>query len=104
MAQFQFHAWVRRNIAHVPCLHAVLSHNPELIADASIANGSPARIPWLATDSLEQRIPWWRDIKGKQPLDRRIQPVLLQRMHNPMFHWRAKGDTVWMLNQLLFWL
>ena len=84
--QFQPHARVTRNIANVPCLHAVFGHNPELIANSSVAHWSTPRFSGLATNSLKERIPWRCNAKRKQNLDRRIEKILLQQVNNPIFH------------------
>lgn len=70
VTQFQPYAWVRRNIADVTGLHAVLDHKPELIADPAVANWSAARLPGLATDHVKQRITWRRNTRSEEELNR----------------------------------
>jgi len=53
-AQLQSHSRVVRNNPDVSRLHAVLCHNPELIADACVAHWSAARLPRLATPGFEE--------------------------------------------------
>jgi hypothetical protein len=71
MTQFQPHAWVRHNVADVSCLHAVLCHDPKLIADACVTNWGPT-LSGLATDRLKQRISGRRDADCKEKLNRRV--------------------------------
>jgi hypothetical protein len=54
VAQFQPHVWVARNIADVPYFHAVLCHDPELPANASVAYWSAA---WLSDLSCNRSFP-----------------------------------------------
>src|SRR5207253_11025929 len=84
--QFQAHARVTHQVADVSCLHAMLRHDPELIADAPIAHWSTARLARLATQSFEKRISRRSETDSKQKFDRQIEKVFLQQMNNPMFH------------------
>src|ERR1700687_628719 len=92
--QFQPYAWVRRNIADISRLHAVLRHKPELIADPTVANWNPARLPALTSDGFEERIPWRRHADSEEQLNRRVEHVFLQRVNNLMFHFSATNTTM----------
>src|ERR1700730_6728729 len=63
--QLQPHARMTHHIADVSCFHAVLGHDPELIAGASVANRSTARLAGLPTNSFQERIPRERDTHSK---------------------------------------
>src|SRR6266849_2933888 len=86
MTQFQPYAWVRSNVADIACLHAMLRHKPELIADPAVAHRSAARLAGVAAGGFEQRISWRRDANRKEELNRRVEQVFLKRIHHPMLH------------------
>jgi hypothetical protein len=50
----------------------MLCHDPEVIADARVANWSAARLPGRATGGFRERIPRSRDADSEQKLDRRV--------------------------------
>src|SRR5439155_17793008 len=86
LTQFQPNAWIRLNITHVSCLHAMLRHDPELIVDAPIAHRGAPRLARLAPSGFQKRISRRRNADRKQNLDRRIEEIFLQQLNNPMFH------------------
>jgi len=98
--QFQSHSRMTHNIEDVSCLHAVLCHDPEPMADARVANRSAASLPGLATAGFEQRIPRRRDAYCKQQLNRRIEHVFLQRVNNLVFHFCYHGPSAVYANLL----
>ena len=64
----------------------MLSHQPELVSNTSIAHRRP---PWLARLSsfrFGQSISGQGQTNRKRELDRRIQKILLKRVDNKVFH------------------
>ena len=86
IAQFQAHARVASNIADVPGFTPMLGHKPELVADASVTHGGAARLAGLAAYSFKQRVPWGRQPKRKQELNRHVEQVFLDHVNNAVFH------------------
>jgi hypothetical protein len=79
LTQLQPHAWIRLNIAHVPCFDAVLCHYPELRTDASVADRSTPRLARFATDGFKKRISRRRETDCQQKFDRRrIEKISLE--------------------------
>ncbi len=72
VAQLQAHPGMMQEIADVSRAHAMLWHDPEVIADARVANWSAARLPGRATGGFRERIPRSRDADSEQKLDRRV--------------------------------
>src|SRR5258708_32154641 len=50
--QLHPHARILRNIANISGFRSVLGHDPKLIANASVADGSTPRLSCLATNGL----------------------------------------------------
>jgi hypothetical protein len=94
IAQFQPHTRVTRNIADVSRVRAVLCHDPELPANASVAYGSVAWLSGLATDCFQERIPRQRDTNSKRKLNWRVEQVFLKRVNNPMFHFLVLAEPL----------
>jgi hypothetical protein len=77
------------DVADISCLHAMLSNQPELVSDVSIAHRRP---PWLArlpSFCFEQRISGQRQTHRKRELDWRVQHVFLKRVGDSMLHSRS---------------
>ena len=94
VAEFQAHAWATRNIADVPGLSAMLSDQPELVANASITYGRAARLAGLATSGFEQRVARGRQANNKQELNRWIKQVFLDYMNNAVFQFFYSDSTI----------
>jgi hypothetical protein len=77
------------DVSDISCLHAMLSNQPELVSDVSIAHRRP---PWLArlpSFCFEQRISGQRQTHRKRELDWRVQHVFLKRVGDSMLHSRS---------------
>src|SRR5215469_16868043 len=77
------------DVTHVSSLHTMLSHQPELVCDTSIAD---RRLPWLArlpSFCFEQGISGQGQPNHERELDRRVQNVFLKCVDNAVFHFES---------------
>jgi hypothetical protein len=75
--QVKPNAWIRLNIADIPCFDAMFCDKPELIAHTPIAHRSAPRLARLATQSFEERISRRSETDCQQEFDRRIEEIFL---------------------------
>src|SRR6516162_1175754 len=86
VSQSQSHAWVPRDVADVSGLPTVLRHQPELLADPTVAHWRPAWLSGVTTYGLKKRIARNRQTHGKHELNWLVEQVFLQRVNNAIFH------------------
>ena len=74
------------NVTDVSRFHPMLSYEPELISETSIAHWRAPWLPRLPSLRFEQRISGERQTHRKREFDWRVENIFLERVNDTMLH------------------
>ena len=86
IAELDADARIFGNIANVAGIHAMLSDEPELLANTSVTHRGAARLAGLAADGFQERATRRNNSQGKRKLDGRVENKLLHQRNDLALH------------------